>query len=47
MFEPSRVKDAHLSDAYEKLVPVIKKEIQSKEDNKFISNNLFGFLQKG
>ena len=46
MFEPSRIKDAHLLNAYEKLIPIIKKKINSQEDNDNSSENIFNFLQK-
>ena len=46
MFEPSRIKEAHLSDAYEKLIPIIKKQINAKEDNDHVAKNVFGFLYK-
>lgn len=40
MFEPSRIKDVHLADAYEKLVPISKKQINTNKDEDFIVNNV-------
>lgn len=37
-FEPSRVEDKHLGQAYEKIVPPIKRQIQSKEV-KYVQNS--------
>lgn len=40
MFEPSRIRDIHLANAYEKLVPINKKQINAKKDDDFIVNNV-------
>lgn len=44
-FEPSRVEDAHLVQAYEKVVPLIKRQIKYQEE-KYFQNSISNIKSK-
>jgi len=45
-FEPSRIEDAHLVQAYEKVIPLIKRHTKSLE-GKYFQNNISNKKIKG
>ena len=47
-FEPSRIKEANLADAYEKIIPLRKENLNpAKNQTSLASYNLFQSRQKG